>query len=177
MNALSVDQTETVTCKFCGKLTPKLNYARPYCPGHAPWDHERIVMPNASSMPSVAPSAVAPAQPIGKVVAAEPDPEKYDSKTEARYAERLEQMLRAGEIKKWRHKPFKFRLADKTYYTPDFAVYLLDGTIEIVEVKGSWKAAHQEDSRVKLKTTAELFPEFNFVAVVPDKGDWVRESF
>lgn len=47
------------------------------------------------------------------------------------------------------------RLADNTFYTPDFMVLLQDGSIEYHEVKGSWKAPNQEDSKVKIKVAAE----------------------
>lgn len=61
------------------------------------------------------------------------------------------------------------RLAKLTRYTPDFMVLLSDGTIEFHEVKGSWKAPGQDDSRVKIKVAAEIFPWFVFRSVVVKK--------
>lgn len=60
-------------------------------------------------------------------------------------------------------------LAKRTRYTPDFMVLLSDGNIEFHEVKGSWKAPGQEDSRVKIKVAAEMFPWFVFRSVVAKK--------
>lgn len=64
------------------------------------------------------------------------------------------------------------RLADKTFYTPDFVVLAPDGVLEMHEVKGFW----EEDARVKIKVAAAQFP-FRFVAITRDKGNWSFESF
>lgn len=95
------------------------------------------------------------------------------NKTEMRYAELLETQRRAGKILFWRYESVKFRLADRTWYTPDFYIMRPDGTIEIHETKGYW----EDDARVKIKTTAEQFPEFSFVAVQWKKDEWVFERF
>jgi len=50
------------------------------------------------------------------------------NKTEQRYADRLELLRIGDEIHRWDFEPVKLRLADKTYYTPDFRVILNDGT-------------------------------------------------
>lgn len=100
---------------------------------------------------------------------------------EKRYMEFLDEEKAAGRILGYRYGSIKLRLADTTFYTPDFAVYRTDETVELVEVKGSWNAPHQEDSRVKLKVAAEQYREFQFAAVVPkpkrDGGGWDREEF
>lgn len=98
------------------------------------------------------------------------------NKTEARFKrEVLDQMSNVlfdcfGSI--------KLRLADRTWYTPDFVVWMANGADCIFEVKGSWKAPHQEDSRVKLKVAADLYPQFQFFAAVPNKetGGWDIEE-
>ncbi len=82
------------------------------------------------------------------------------NKSEARYAEHLEAKLRAGEVLWYKFEGIKFRLADNTFYTPDFAVMAADGRMEAHEVKGFW----QDDARVKIKIVAELYP-FRFLAV------------
>lgn len=71
----------------------------------------------------------------------------------------------------------KLRLADRTWYTPDFVVWT-DAGVHVWEIKGSWKSPHQEDSRVKLKVAAELYPQFTFFAAVPerDTGGWDIEE-
>lgn len=95
------------------------------------------------------------------------------NKTETRYAELLETQRRAGKILFWRYESVKFRLADRTWYTPDFYIMRPDGTIEIHETKG-WM---EEDANVKIKTTAELFPEFVFVLVKERSGKWEYKRY
>jgi len=98
------------------------------------------------------------------------------NKTEAAYEETLKLKMLAGEILWYAFEGVKLRLADLTTYTPDFAVMLSDGTLEMHEVKGFW----QDDARVKIKVAAELFP-FRFIAAVPrkkkDGGGWNIEVF
>lgn len=84
------------------------------------------------------------------------------NKTEAAYAERLEQMKRNGFVLWFEFEAIKLRLADNTFYTPDFAVMSHDGVIELHEVKGFW----EDDARVKIKVAAKLFP-FRFKAMTP----------
>ena len=95
------------------------------------------------------------------------------NKLEAKYAAHLEIQRRAGKILFWRFESVKFRLADRTWYTPDFYIMRPDGSIEIHETKGHW----EDDARVKIKATAEQFPEFWFVAVQLKKGEWKSERF
>lgn len=97
------------------------------------------------------------------------------NKLEAMYAAHLEVLRRAGKIIFWRFESAKFRLADRTWYTPDFYIMRQDGTLEIHETKGFW----EDDARVKIKVTAEQFPELVFVAVQWDKSAkcWKFERF
>jgi len=90
------------------------------------------------------------------------------NKLEERYAGHLEAQRRAGRIVFWRYESVKFRLADLTWYTPDFYLMRADGGIEIHETKG-WM---EDDANVKIKTAAEQFPELLFVLVKLDKGEW-----
>ena len=46
----------------------------------------------------------------------------------------------AGIVFSWRYEAVTLKLADKTTYTPDFLVVLVDGSIELHEVKGTWNA-------------------------------------
>jgi len=82
------------------------------------------------------------------------------NKTEADYRAVLELRQHAGEVLWFRFEGLKLRLADNTFYTPDFAVMAGDGVMECHEVKGHW----QEDARVKIKVAAALYP-FRFIAV------------
>ncbi len=98
------------------------------------------------------------------------------NKTEQAYEDFLAARQRAGQIAWFAFEGVKLRLADKTFYTPDYAVMLADGQMEMHEVKGFW----QDDARVKIKVAAELFP-FRFLAVKPrtkkDGGGWSVEVF
>ena len=98
------------------------------------------------------------------------------NKTEAAYDTHLAALQHAGEILWRKFEGLKLRLADNTFYTPDFAVMAADGVIECHEVKGFW----QDDARAKIKVAADLYP-FRFVAVraktKKDGGGWAMESF
>ena len=105
------------------------------------------------------------------------------SKTERAYSQWLQLRVEKREIVGFRFEALRLELAPRTTYTPDFMVTVtLDPLwIELHEVKGSWKAPHQEDARVKLKVAATMFPEFKFMAAVsiPQKkgGGWEFERF
>ncbi|MCL8154069.1 DUF1064 domain-containing protein [Enterobacter roggenkampii] len=98
------------------------------------------------------------------------------NKTESEYCQLLELRKRAGEIVWYRFEGIKLRLADNTFYTPDFAVMLSTGEMEMHEVKGFWT----DDARVKIKVAAEQYP-FRFIAVKPKAkkagGGWEVEEF
>lgn len=87
------------------------------------------------------------------------------NKTETAYGAVLEMRKRAGEIAWYAFEGVKLRLADLTFYTPDFAVMLTSGELEMHEVKGA-KAIFQDDAKVKVKVAAELFP-FTFRVAYP----------
>jgi hypothetical protein len=95
------------------------------------------------------------------------------NKTEAAYQRHLEVLRASGEVLWFGFEAIKLRLADRTYYTPDFAVLLADLTLEAHEVKGFW----EDDARVKIKVAAESFP-IMFRAFKPSKGGgWSEEAF
>ncbi|HDP6950641.1 TPA: DUF1064 domain-containing protein [Escherichia coli] len=98
------------------------------------------------------------------------------NKTESAYCQHLEQRKRAGEIAWYRFEGIKLRLADNTFYTPDFAVMLATGEMELHEVKGFWT----DDARVKTKFAADQYPFRRIgVTVKPKKagGGWNIEEF
>ena len=83
----------------------------------------------------------------------------------------LRERLLTGEIKRWDIHPEKLRLADDTYYIPDFRVVTADNTIEFYETKGFMR----QHSAVKLKVAAELHPYRFFLVYrkrVKDGGGW-----
>jgi len=98
------------------------------------------------------------------------------NQTEAAYAEHLRALQHAGEILWFRFEGIKLRLADNTFFTPDFAVMAADGVMEMREVKGFW----QDDARAKIKIAADQYP-FRFIAVKAkpkrDGGGWAVEEF
>lgn len=99
------------------------------------------------------------------------------NQTEAEYAELLEAQRLAGEILSWAFESVKLRLADRTFYTPDFQVMRADLSIEFHEVKGHW----EDDARVKIKVASEVWWMYRFLAVRPkrkrDGGGWEIEEF
>ena len=95
------------------------------------------------------------------------------NQTEARYAGYLDGMKHTGEVVAWAYEAMKLRLADKTFYTPDFVVIRADGGIELHEVKGHW----EDDARVKIKVAATQHPWFRFLAVKAGKTGWQYETF
>lgn len=98
------------------------------------------------------------------------------NKTEAAYDAVLDGRKHHGEIAWYRFEGVKLRLADNTFYTPDFAVMAADGVMEMHEVKGFWR----DDARAKIKIAADQYP-FRFVAVrmLPKKhgGGFEEERF
>lgn len=95
---------------------------------------------------------------------------------EAAYAAHLEREKAAGRVLWWRFEGLKLRLADNTFYTPDFAVLGVDLVIECHEVKGFW----MDDARAKVKIAADLYP-FRFMAMKAQSkkagGGWEVEDF
>jgi hypothetical protein len=92
------------------------------------------------------------------------------NKTEQAYSVQLDALKAAGEITWWAFEAIKLKLADKTYYTPDFVVMLADGALEIHETKGFW----QDDSRVKWKCAQEKFWMFKFRAFSCKRGTFTE---
>jgi len=83
------------------------------------------------------------------------------------------------DVIRWEFESITFKLADGCRYTPDFAVWLADGTMEFVDCKGA--GPMDDKSRVKVKCAAEKFPQFVFVIEQRQTkkagGGWKREEF
>jgi predicted polyphosphate/ATP-dependent NAD kinase len=101
------------------------------------------------------------------------------NKTEEAYAEGLQARKLSGEIISWSFEAMTFKIAADCRYTPDFAIWLADGSMELVDCKGS--GPMDEKSRVKAKVAAEAFPQFIFVIeqkqTLKNGGGWKREVF
>ncbi|HGO6068482.1 TPA: hypothetical protein ACK3Q6_001620 [Burkholderia cepacia] len=104
-----------------------------------------------------APSPVERMQQLGRL------PTGRMNKTEAAYADVLAARLHIGEILWFRFEAHKLRLADKTFYTPDFTVINAAGQTEYHEVKGRWT----DKARAKTKVAAEQYP-YRFIAIQRD---------
>jgi len=88
----------------------------------------------------------------------------YDSKLEASYAQELDWLIKAGEVKKWerQHKiSIDINGVHITNYYIDFKVYFTDGRIEYHEVKG-WPS---EVWRLKFKLSKAMYPDYKFVVI------------
>jgi UDP-N-acetylenolpyruvoylglucosamine reductase len=100
-------------------------------------------------------------------------PKGIMNKTEAEYAQSLEYLKKTGRVLWYKFEAIKFRLADSTFYTPDFIVMPADLTLEAHEVKGFWR----DDARVKIKVAADIYQMIKFIAVKKVKNGWQTEEF
>ncbi len=112
------------------------------------------------------------------------------TKIEAEREALLERRKATGEVLDFWFQPITFRFADRTSYSPDFAVLYPDGRYVLEDVKGSKKekkegkatgrviAWVEEDARVKMKLAAALNP-FEFRMVWRDRatGKWFYQAF
>ena len=109
------------------------------------------------------------------------------NKVEAAYEQHLEALKRAGEIDGYRFEGIKLKLADNTFYTPDFLVFAGDGVVELHDTKGTTKKQRadgskvaapwiEEDAKLKLKLVAELYP-FRVMAVFKTADGWSKMTF
>lgn len=140
-------------------------------------------------------SAPTPLAPVPRAAIVGPDPVALDygrrprhvehrsgemNKTEARYAQHLDALIAAGEVKEWRFEGLKLRLAKRTWLTVDFLVRLADGSIELHEVKGrKGKRYHAtEDGKLKVKVAGEMFAAFWALRIVwpAQGGGWDQET-
>lgn len=98
------------------------------------------------------------------------------NKTEMAYAQYLEAKKAAGEVAWYKFEAMKLRLADNTFYSPDFC-----------RDASKWRAGNArserfwaDDARVKIKVAADMHP-FRFIAVrvkpKKDGGGWAVEEF
>jgi hypothetical protein len=91
------------------------------------------------------------------------------NKLESAYAAHLELLKASGDVLWWKFEGLKFRLADKTFLTPDFVVMTRSGLIELHDVKGFL----MEDANVKMKVAASMYP-FEFFIIRKSKSFWMK---
>lgn len=118
--------------------------------------HVESAKPAGPALPPTKPNGLKP-----KV-----DSRRGMNKTEAEFAQQLEFKRLAGEITWWAFEPFRIRLADGTFYRPDFATVDRQGRTEMYEVKGHMREA----ARVRLKVAVEKLP-YQFYIVRKHKGE------
>ena len=96
------------------------------------------------------------------------------NRTEGRFAAILEMQRLFGEIKGWSFEPETLVLGPKLTFTPDFKVEELDGSLTWYDVKGKhvW-----EDSVVKAKAAAVIFPQYRFAQVRWNGSEWKSRFF
>jgi hypothetical protein len=107
------------------------------------------------------------------------------NKLEASYEAHLELLKRAGEIDDYKFEGVKLRLADNTFFTPDFIVFTKDGFVELHDTKGTTtktlkkgkvKAPWcEEDAKLKMKVIAEAWP-FKMLMVFKTSEGWQTQS-
>ncbi len=90
------------------------------------------------------------------------------NKTETLYSLELADALLDGRILAWWFESIKLRLADRTWYTPDFCLLMPDGKLRFVEIKGFLR----EDAAVKWKVARELYPFFDWLMLRRSKSGW-----
>lgn len=107
------------------------------------------------------------------------------NKTEARYAQHLDDRKARGEILGWWYEWITFVLAFDCRWKPDFVVMLPDGVIELHDTKGSKKNAKgewvpwiEEDAKVKLHIAGSHFPfVVKSVWWNQTKGEWSEKEY
>lgn len=103
---------------------------------------------------------------------------RYRSKTEARYAQLLDQWQRAGVLTQWWYEPWSLQVGGRvgtgrsSFYRPDFLLQRPGTTLlECVEVKGSWVRDRALD---KVKAAAIRFPCLLFTLAVWNRQQWTQ---
>lgn len=131
-----------------------------------------------------APSPVAPGsrtKALGRLKAGE------RNKTEARYESYLETRKQCGEVLWYKFEAFTFKLADGVRLTPDFAVLLASGVLEMHDTKGTTTVTRKsgarvkvpyvlDDARIKLECAAAQIP-LVFKTVFYADGNWVEKEY
>lgn len=97
----------------------------------------------------------------------------FRSSWEYIYALSLQNQKTENKITDWKFEPktftFEKELLKVTYYTPDFEIITLDGSVEYHEVKG-WM---DERSILKLSLMKKWYPEIKIVLI---QSDWFKKN-
>jgi hypothetical protein len=102
------------------------------------------------------------------------------SKLEAEYEQFLEGEKRAGRILEYQYEAWAFKIANKTWYHPDFIVLTAAYFLEVHEVKAHWRMFQNDMGRVKIKAAARLNWWVTFKVAMKrkkkDGGGWKIEE-
>jgi hypothetical protein len=103
----------------------------------------------------------------------------FKSKWEATYSQLLADRVKAGELLGWDYEAITFRLTESTIvngrrtrattYTPDFDLWLPDGRLHLVEVKGFRRTKDIN----RYKAAKDKFRAFTFEMVSRKNGQWI----
>lgn len=103
----------------------------------------------------------------------------FRSKTEARYAARLDALVLRKEIVRWSYEPITLTIGAElggrgARYTPDFAVWEPGSSVlQLHEVKGAYV---REAARVRFLAAAQQYHCFRWFWCVWKGGQWVIEE-
>ena len=108
------------------------------------------------------------------------------NKTECAYESHLHLRKITNEVVWFQFEGVTFKLGPDCRYTPDFAVMLTDGSLEMHEVKGKEKRVKQngdvysaprfeDDARAKIAVAASMYP-FVFKVVYKVENNWVEKE-
>jgi hypothetical protein len=117
-----------------------------------------------------APPAAEPMTAPGRPKVTQPRPGVMN-RTEQAYADHLESLVRAGELRRYYFEAVKFRLGPRCFYTPDFLLVWADGRLEMHEIKGFMR----DDAQVKMRWFVKEFPELPLVVVRRVGDGWTYE--
>ena len=148
-----INADDVAECPHCGAK----HLSGPRCPrcGRGPGLNEAVRVEKEQQQPS-------------KKAA---DKKPRMNSTEQRYADILAWRVHAKEIKAFVFEGLKFRLADRTTFTPDFLVTTLDDHHELHEVKGGFV---REDAWLKFKIAREMYPCFSWQMWQWKQGEWTQ---
>jgi len=103
------------------------------------------------------------------------------NKTEQRYRQHLEAQKATGAVIWCAFEDMTLRLGQDCRFTPDFSVWMADGSVQFHEVKGrrkNGKVYYEDDARVKIAAAAKQYPMFKFFMVWPgERGEWESKEF
>ena len=105
---------------------------------------------------------------------------RQPNRTEARYRDEvLVPGTACGRNLGFKYESLKLRIGERCWFTCDWVVFMLDGRVELHEVKGFWRNVGRpgvkDDAMVKLRAIANMYP-FRVVMVWKEGGAWCEKE-